>query len=121
MGQWEDEYCGRAVLPRRAANAHALHGFRAVGTAASREQVFAWPEWRSARLAFAGAGRRSVGSGSAANRPNAPAESEQKERLGSLQEEEPFALPRRLRQPFLAVRQQEGEYAARRRRSPVAA
>jgi len=59
-----------------------------------------------------------------AARPIAPTrlpELEQEERLGSLQQEEPFAPPRRLGQPFLEVRQQQEGCAARRRRSPVAA
>src|SRR5215469_13516033 len=102
MGQWEDEYCGRAVLPRKAANAHALHGFRAVGTAASREQAFLSRERRSARSAFAGAGRRSVGSGSAASHPSVPAELEQKEealkQLAPLRREERYVAPQSLAQ-----------------------
>src|SRR5712691_5211553 len=81
MGRWEGEHCGRAVLPRRVANEHALHGFRAAGNEASRERAFPWPERRSAQSAFAGAGQGSVGSDSVANRPSALAEPEQERRL----------------------------------------
>src|SRR5579883_3367245 len=61
MERWEGEHCGRAVVPRRGANEHALHGFPAAGNQASRERAFPWPQRRSARPAFAGAGLRSVG------------------------------------------------------------
>src|SRR6266700_6621284 len=101
MGRWEGEHCGRAVLPRRVANEHALHGFRAAGNEASRERAFPWPERRSARPAFAGAGQRSVGSDSVANRPSAPAEPEQEGRLVLVQQEETLGPPRRPAQYLL--------------------
>ncbi len=121
MGRWEDEHCGRVVLPRRGANEHALLGFRAMEHEASRERAFPWPERRSARSAFVGAGRRSVGSDSVANRPSAPAEPEQEGRLGPVQQEETLGPPRRAAQHLLGVKQQEERCAARKRRSPGAA
>ena len=121
MGRWEGEHCGRAVLPRRVANEHALHGFRAAGNEASRERAFPWPQRRSAQPAFAGAGPRSVGSDSVANRPSAPAEPEQERRLVLVQQEEKLGPLRRPAQHLLGVKQQEERCAARRRRSPGAA